>query len=137
LRTRASRQDLLASGMAEEKVEALSRKELRSYVADHKRVGRRTGTTPHFEAWKAEGQLKSILQKTKTAAIADSLPSAEHNAASGFALLSVGGFKNVWDVSQASTADLLAVRGIGIVRLGFIEDYLKARGVALAWSAND
>jgi hypothetical protein len=125
--------------MPEEKAEAISnRKQMRGYrLSMAKKAGHRTGTTPHFEAWKAEGKIKSLLQRTKTAAIADSLPSRENGAAAGFALLSVGGFKNVWDVSQATTADLLAVRGVGPGRLAYVEDYLNSKGVKLAWSVKD
>lgn len=134
---KASKQDLIATGtVSEEKAETMNRKAARGWtkVTPGNRSGTRTGTTSHFAAWKAEGELKSILQRTKTAAVADSLPSAENGAAAGFALLSVGGFKNLWDVSQATEQELLAVKGIGIVRLGFVADYLKGKGVDLAWS---
>lgn len=135
MRTRANRKDLLAGGIPEEKVEALTRKQLRSYVVDHPRVGRRTGTTTHFAAWKAEGKVKSILQKTRTAQLADYMEGND-KAASGFALLYLAGFRNVWDLSQAKRADLLAAKGVGIATLGHVEDYLKAQSVALAWSVN-
>jgi hypothetical protein len=136
---KASKQDLVATGtVSEEKAATMNRKAARGWtkVVKGHRSGTRTGTTAHFAAWQAEGKVKSILQKTKTVAIADGLPSAENGAATGFALLSVGGFKTVWDVSQATEADLLAVKGVGIVRLGFVHDYLTRKGVALAWSVN-
>lgn len=120
--------------MDEEKVEALSRNELRSYVVDHRRVGRRTGTTPHFARWKAEGRIKSLLQRTKTVAVAESLPDKANGVASGFALLAVGGYRNLWQVSQADLADLLAVKGIGPARLKFVESYLSSKGVQLNWT---
>lgn len=123
--------------MAQEKVDQLAnRKQVRNHRISGRpgKAGKRTGTTPHFAAWKAEGRIKSILQRTKTASLADSL---EGRVASAFAVLSVGGVKNVWDVSQASIEQLLAVRGIGLASLGYVEEYLAGKDVQLAWTAKD
>lgn len=135
---KASKADLVATGtVSEEKAATMNRKAARGWtkVVKGHRSGTRTGTTAHFAAWKAEGQVKSILQKTKTATLADSIE-GDDRTASGFALLYLAGFKNVWDVSQAKRADLLAAKGVGLVTLGHVQDYLKARNVALAWSVN-
>jgi hypothetical protein len=122
--------------MDEEKVQSLSRNQLRSYVVDHHRVGGRTGTTPHFAQWKAEGKVKSALQKLKTDRLADDISGAD-KAASGFALLYLAGFKNVWQIAQAKRADLLDAKGVGIAMLGHVEDYLAARNVQLSWSVHN
>jgi hypothetical protein len=128
---RATRQDLLAAGWAEEKVEAMNRKERRRLIVARPSRSK-TGSPAHFAAWKAEGRIKSILQKMSTAALADSL---EGPISGAFALLSVGGFKNVWAVAQSDLTALLAVRGIGPGRLHEIEAYLKSRNVPLNWTA--
>jgi hypothetical protein len=131
-----SRQDLIAAGLPEEKAEAIgNRKQVRQYrLSTAKKAGHRTGTTPHFERWKAEGALKSALQRTKTAHLADRIEDNDR-AASGFALLFLAGYKNVWDLAQAKRSDLLKAKGVGLVTLGYVEEYLKAQKVELAWSA--
>lgn len=134
---KATRETLAEAKMPQEKIEALSnRKAVRAFriTGGRRKPGKRTGTTAHFAAWQAEGRVKSILQRMKTGALADSL---EGRVATGFALLSVGGFKNVWDVSQATMEQLLAVRGIGITSIGYVEEYLTGAQVALKWSVRD
>jgi hypothetical protein len=83
------------------------------------RVGRRTGTTPHFAMWQADLEIKSVLQRTKLADLADS-DSTPSPAAHGYAILASEPskrFRNVWDLITADRANLLAVKGIGEARL--------------------
>ena len=126
--------------MDEEKVNALTRSQLRSYVVEHQRTGRRTGRTAYFERWKAEAAVKSALQKTKTKAVANTLKErgdeTSFQIASGFAMLSDAGFKSIWDVARASSTDLLKVKGFGPARLRAIEKYLIDNAVELSWKAN-
>jgi hypothetical protein len=132
---RANKEDLLKAGVDEEKVGQLNRKKVRQYrMSTPKKAGHRTGTTPHFALWKAEGALKSALQKTSTARLADKLSG---KLAAAFAVLYVGGYKNVWDVSQASGAKLLDLKGIGPATLGLVEDYLHSKKVELKWTVRD
>ena len=134
MKARASRKDLLASGMDEETVASLTRKELRGYVVDRRRVGRRTGHPVHFLQWKAEGAVKSALQRMSTETMAVKLDGA---LASAFALLAVGGIRNVWDVANKPIEELLAVKGIGLHRLSLVEAYLKSKDVSLTWTVED
>jgi hypothetical protein len=131
---RANREDLVAL-LGDEKAEQLNRKEMRRYrKRSPGKAGKRTGTPAHLAAWKAEGQIKSALQRLSTAKLADSL---EGRIAASFALLHVGGFKNVWDVSQADVGALLKVRGIGPASLEAVEQYLTGRQVKLSWTVHD
>jgi hypothetical protein len=123
-------------GVPDEKIEVMNRAQKRAARSRGSRTGNRTGTSPHFERWKAEGRIKSALQKLKTGTLADEIVGND-KAASGFALLFLAGFKTVWDVSQAKRADLLAARGVGIATLGHVEDYLKAKQVDLKWSVHN
>ena len=120
--------------MDDEKVAALTRKELRGYVVDRRRVGRRTGQPVHFLQWKAEGAVKSALQRMSTESMAEKLDGA---LASAFALLAVGGIRNVWDVANKPIEDLLAVKGIGLHRLSLVEAYLKSKDVSLTWTVEE
>jgi hypothetical protein len=116
-----------------EKVASLNRQQRRRFIiARPSRT--RIGTTPHFAAWKAEGRIKSILQRAKTVSLADQL---EGSIAAAFALLSIGGYKNLWDISQSTVGALLRVRGIGPARLADVENYLRDKGVTLAWTVRD
>ena len=109
----------------------MTRQQVRGYQRPQQRVGRRTGKSVHFMNWKAEGAVKSALQRLKTEHLADSL---DGNLATAFALLSVGGVKNVWDLANADVEKLLKVRGIGPTRLELVEAYLKAKDVTVTWT---
>lgn len=99
------------------------------------RTGTRTGTTQHFSAWMADLQAKSALQKMKLNQIADSV--GDQKVAAAFALLYVGGIKNVWQLTQAKFADLMAVNGIGVKRLDLVAGYLKSKSVKCGWAEED
>lgn len=132
---RATREDLLSRGM--EKEADLPRKARRGYVLDKPaiRSGSRTGTTSHFAAWKAEGRIKSTLQKLKLDKLAAALDGPEGQAFGILYTASAGRYRSVWDVKAATRSELLAVDGIGPARLEHIASYLTARGVALDWAA--
>ena len=99
------------------------------------RSGLRTGSTPHFAAWKAEGELRSKLQRMKTVALAEQIE--ENSIAIPFALLNGGGFKTIWQVAQADLAELLAVPQMGPARLAKVETYLAGKRVPLNWTAKN
>ena len=134
---KASRQDLLAAGWAEEKVENMTRQQRRGTLHVKRNSRTKTGTPAHFKAWQAEGKIKSILQRMSLGALADSLGDSDHKAASAFAILAVNSrFKNVWNLCQATQSDVLAVKGIGPVSAEHIETYLKGRNVPLNWTVS-
>ena len=118
-----------------EKIQSMNRREKRSMLRDRPnarvRSGAATGSTPHFKAWMADLSAKSALQRLKTADLAES---TSGDLASAWALLSVGGLKSVWDVSQTHLGRLMVVNGIGLKRLEKVEEYLKARRVPLKWT---
>lgn len=97
----------------------------------------RTGTPQHFRFWMADLSLRSALQKTKTAALAQALGDADQvGIAMAYAILATDRrYRNVWQVSQASRQDLLAVKGIGPKRLETLHADLLARRVNPKWSA--
>lgn len=95
------------------------------------RSGIRTGRTKHFELWMADLQMKSALQRTTLASLADRHDVA--SAASVYALLYVGGFKSVWTLTQATRRDLLAVKGVGPKGLDLVKADLASRRVAVRW----
>lgn len=99
------------------------------------RSGIRTGTTKHFKMWMADLAAHSALQRLNTSVLAESIE--EPQAAGGMALLWIGGFRNVWSLSQAPVEKLLKVRGIGVKRLAAVEKYLRDRQVPLRWTTSD
>lgn len=108
------------------------------------RSGSRTGTPAHFAAWKAEGQMKSALQRLRLDRLADALAEKDgrtnSETAQAFAILYTAGngaFKTAWDVKTATLGALLAVPGIGPARVDRIEDYLRIQGVELDWQTED
>jgi hypothetical protein len=95
------------------------------------RSGNRTGTTPHFALWQADVKLKSALQRTRLTSLAD-----RHNdpaLAKAYGLLSKGGFKTVFDLTQADAGKILAVKGIGPKRLAELKADLAKHQVAVNW----
>lgn len=97
------------------------------------RSGIRTGTTPHFRLWMADLQMRSVLQKTRTAALAEHVDNAL--VSSAMALFTVAGIRNVWALIRANRDDLLAVRGMGPGRLKAVHTYLIEHNVKPSWSA--
>jgi hypothetical protein len=97
------------------------------------RSGIRTGTTPHFRLWMADLKLKSVLQKTSTADLADHT-AVGALARSAFALVFVAGIRNVYDLTQADVADLLRINGIGVKKLEAVEAYLLEHNVKPRWT---
>jgi hypothetical protein len=100
------------------------------------RSGIRTGTTKHFRLWMADLKLKSTLQKTSTAALADhtGVPSL---ASSAFALMYIAGIRNVYDLTQISIERLLGINGIGLKKAEAVEEYLLRHSVKPSWTATD
>jgi hypothetical protein len=102
-------------------------------VVDNARPRSRTGAPDWFRSMKAKAAVKAALEKILTvhayAGPHDGEPAAELEA------LSAGGFKTVWDLSQAKREDLLAVKGIGPVKLKKIRAELVRRSVPTAWKA--
>lgn len=95
----------------------------------------RTGTTPHFSMWMADLKLKSTLQRTKLAALAES--TQDPKAAAAYAIVaSAKGrpYKSVWDLAGASRTDLLALSGVGPAKLTAIHADLTAHNVKVRWS---
>lgn len=95
------------------------------------RSGTRTGTPPHFKLWMADLAIKSALQKTSVAALAD-----RHDVpalASTYQVLFNNGFKSVWDLTQADARDLLRIRGIGPAKLEAVKADLAKQQVAVNW----
>lgn len=97
------------------------------------RSGIPTGTTPHFTMWMSDLRIKSALQKMSLSALAEATPG---RTGSAFALLYVGGIKNVFDLTQSTVERLLAVRHVGIASLGAVEKYLLERQVKPRWTVN-
>lgn len=95
--------------------------------------GIRTGTTPHFKLWMADLQMRSALQKTRTAALAEHIDDAQVSSAMG--LFHVGGIRDVWKLIQSDRAALLRVKGIGPNRLKAVHAYLIEHNVKPSWSA--
>lgn len=95
------------------------------------RSGVRTGITPHFAVWMADLRMKSALQRTSLASLADRHDSAV--LAGTYGMLHVGGFRSVWDLTQADARDLLCVKGIGPKRLEDVKRDLVTRHVAVRW----
>ncbi len=97
------------------------------------RSGTRTGSTKHFDFWMADLKLKSALQKTKTAKLAEHThPGALVRSA--FALLHNARVKNVWAVTQLTIEQLLAIDGIGVKKAEALEKYLAENNVKTAWT---
>jgi hypothetical protein len=110
-----------------------SHQSLQAQTSGRVRAGVRTGTTPHFKLWQADLKLKSTLQKTKTARLAElTLPGALVRSA--FALLHNAGVKNVWAVTQLTIEQLLAIDGIGVKKAEALEAYLVANNVQPSWT---
>lgn len=91
-----------------------------------------TGTTAHFKAWMADLRAKSVLQRMKLDNLASQIE--DGHTAGAFALLFVGGVRSVWDLSQLSADQVLAVRDVDIERADAVENYLRGRNVPLKWS---
>lgn len=96
------------------------------------RSGIRTGTTPHFKLWMADLSMRSALQKTRTAALAEHIDDAQ--VSSAMALFHVGQIRNVWTLIRADKARLLAVKGIGPNRLKAVHAYLIEHDVKPSWT---
>lgn len=97
------------------------------------RSGIRTGRTKHFNLWMADLRMKSALQKTSTAALADhdGVPAL---AQSAFALMYIAGIRTVWDLTQVTIQRLLAIDGIGPKKAEAVEDYLLEHTVKPSWT---
>ncbi len=95
------------------------------------RSGIGTGTTPHFETWKREGLLKSILQRTKLVDLAEN--HSDTPTATAYALLHGGGVKTVWDLARSNINDLLSVKGFGKAKLMLVQKDLRTRNVPTDW----
>jgi hypothetical protein len=136
-------EDNVKSYAAEElaKIKAMRRKEKRRHLSIRHRIitkpharlrsGIRTGTTPHFAMWMADLAMKSALQRTKTLALAEAAKEPQTGAA--YAMAAKAGYRNVFDLSRASEADLLAIRGMGPVRLRTLKADLATNNVAVMW----
>jgi len=96
------------------------------------RSGVRTGTTPHFKMWMADVNLRRALQGTKIGYLAD-----RHNdpslALSYRLILRHGYLKTVWDLTQASKAQLHDTPGLGPVRIAALKADLAKRQVLVNW----
>ena len=100
------------------------------------RSGIRTGTTKHFRMWMADLQLKSTLQKTSLADLADHTHVGTL-CRSAFAIMFVNGIRNVYDLTQADLAVLLRLPDIGPKKLEAVEKYLLANNVKTKWTVAD
>lgn len=98
------------------------------------RSGVRTGRTKHFQLWMADLSMKSALQKTSTADLADH-DGVPPLAQSAFALAFMDGIKNVWDLTQANIERLLSIPQIGPKNLEAVEQYLLEHNVKPSWTA--
>jgi hypothetical protein len=135
-------EDNVKSYAAEElaKLKAMRRKEKRRRLSirhrnitkPHARLrsGLRTGTTPHFTMWMADLAMKSALQRTKTLALAEAAKDPQTGAAYAMAARR---YRNVFDLSHADEADLLAIKGMGPVRLRALKADLASHNVAVVW----
>jgi hypothetical protein len=97
------------------------------------RSGIRTGTTKHFKMWMADLKLKSALQKTSTADLADNT-NVGALCRSAFAVMFVHGIRNVYDLTQADVATLLKLPSVGIKKLEAVEAYLLENNVKPRWT---
>jgi hypothetical protein len=132
--------ETLAEHMDQHKIESMSRKDMRKRVQIRHGVNRRpfarfrsglrTGTTPHFALWMADVNIKSALQRTSLASLADR---ESGDVATAYGLLYVGGFKSVYDLTRADARDLLHVSGIGPKRLELVRANLASHQVAVNW----
>lgn len=95
------------------------------------RSGVRTGTNPQFALWMADLNIRSALQRTSLVSLADRHDDALTSTA--YALLHQGGFKTVWDLTQASKKDLLAAPGIGQARVSLVKADLAKHQVMVNW----
>jgi hypothetical protein len=94
----------------------------------------RTGSPVYFGAWMADLKVKSALQKTKTAKLAEHThPGALVRSA--FALLHNAGFKNVFQVTQMTIEQVLSIDGIGVKKAEALEAYLTENNVKTRWTA--
>jgi hypothetical protein len=93
----------------------------------------RTGKPDWFRTMQFKARIKEVLSQSLTIHLYpgshDGEPPRELEA------LSNAGFKNVWLLSQADRADLLAVKGIGPAKLKIIRAALVSRSVPVAWKA--
>lgn len=135
-----AREVLAAGGMDQHKLESMPRKEVRKRTQIRHgvirkpfarfRSGLRTGTSPHFAMWMADLKIKSVLQGTSLASLADR---ETGDVATAYGLLFVGGYKSVYALTQATERDLLAVKGIGPKRLDLVKANLASHQVAVNW----
>jgi uncharacterized protein YjiS (DUF1127 family) len=89
--------------------------------------GVRTGTTPHFALWMNNARAISALLRLKTIDLAENHPDAK--TASAYACVFGGGVRNVFELSQMSEDQLLAIKGIGPAAVAHLRRDLKACNV--------
>lgn len=93
----------------------------------------KTGTPAHILQWKQEAAVKKHLQKMPTVWLADQLNEKRETSVSTPLYRLAGTFANVWDLSQARRAELLAVPGVGPKGLAHLQEYLEKFQVQLKW----
>jgi hypothetical protein len=94
----------------------------------------KTGTTPHFKMWTADLRMKSALQKIKLMRLSESIVD-NNKLSTAYAVAATAGVKTVWDLASAKREDLLALHGMGEVRLRLLHADLLARNVHPRWEA--
>lgn len=126
---------------SEEKLAVMNRQQRRKVLIRHGSggmysrftSGARTGTTPHFARWQAEGRIKSSLQKISLTKLIDAAPDVKTSAA--YAMLRGTEYCNAWAISTANRRHLLRIDGMGPAKLRLIHEHLTSHGVRLTWEA--
>lgn len=100
-----------------------------------------TGTPSHFQQWKLDADVKKHLRKMTVSWLAEQVQKSDKSKAGAavstplFKLATV--YANVWDLSQARWADLIAVPGVGDRGLKHLQKYLEGHEVKLRWNDGD
>ncbi len=133
--------EALQANLDHRKVQDMPRKEVRRKVQIRHRIGKpfarirsgiRTGTTPHFAMWMQDLKMKSALQNITIASLADR-QSDLALAGAYKAIQRHGHFRNVWELTQATKAQLHDTPGLGPKRIAAIKADLASRHVAVKW----
>ena len=95
------------------------------------RSGVRTGRTAHFNMWQADLGIRRALEGITLVSIVDRLTGLPE--ANAYGILSRAGYRNVWQLTQASKHDLLAIKGFGPAKLALVKADLDKHQVGVDW----